>query len=71
MKGEDEDMDKCPYCGFDGGVYTTYTGKQYYDWDGEPCGYNSDVSENQRKFARCVKCNKKIAIKRLKSSTTN
>lgn len=24
-------MDKCPYCGSDGGVYTTYTGKQFVD----------------------------------------
>lgn len=61
-------MDKCPYCGSDNGVYTTYTGRQFYYWDGEPCGYDSDVLENQIKFARCVKCNRKISLKRLKNN---
>ena len=53
-------MDKCPYCGSDDGVFTTYTGTQYYDWNGEPCGYDNDVSDNQIKFARCIKCNRKV-----------
>lgn len=59
-------MDKCPYCGSNSGVYTTYTGRQFYYWDGEPCGYDSDVPENQNKFARCVNCNRKISIRKLK-----
>lgn len=58
-------MDKCPYCGNDGGVYRTYTGVQYYYWDGEPCGFNADVSDNQRVYCRCVRCNRKISMKRL------
>ena len=33
-------MDKCPYCNSNSGVYTTYTGRQFYYWDGEPCGYD-------------------------------
>lgn len=64
-------MDKCPYCGSDDGVFTTYTGTQYYDWNGEPCGYDNDVSDNQIKFARCIKCNRKIAKKKLKNNSTN
>lgn len=64
-------MVKCPYCGSTDGVYTTYTGRQFYTWDGEPLGYDSDVYENQRKFARCVKCDRKIGIKRLESNTIN
>ena len=47
-------MEKCPYCGSEDGVFTTYTGKQYYYWNGEPCGYNADVPDNQRKFVRCI-----------------
>ena len=62
-------MEKCPYCGSDGGVYATYTGTQYYDWDGEPCGFNADVPDNQRKFVRCVKCKRKISMKRLKEKS--
>jgi hypothetical protein len=27
-------MEKCPYCDSNSGVYTTFTGKQYYDWNG-------------------------------------
>lgn len=64
-------MNKCPYCGSNDGVYTTNTGRQFYTWDGEPCGYDLDVSENQRKFARCVKCGRKIAINRLESSAAD
>ena len=64
-------MVKCPYCGSVDGVYTIYTGRQFYTWDGEPHGYYANVSENQRKFARCVKCDRKIAINRLKSNTIN
>lgn len=59
-------MEKCPYCGSEDGVFTTYTGTQYYYWDGEPCGFNADVPDNQRKFVRCIKCKRKIAMKRLK-----
>lgn len=59
-------MKKCPYCGSENGVFTTYTGTQYYYWDGEPSGFNADVPDNQRKFVRCVSCKRKIAMKRLK-----
>lgn len=59
-------MDRCPYCGSEDGVYTTYTGRQYYWWDGEPSGFNADVSDNQRTFARCVKCQKKISMARIR-----
>ena len=58
-------MDKCPYCGCEDGVYTTYTGKQYYYFDGDPSGFNADVSDNQRVFARCIHCNRKISMKRI------
>lgn len=61
-------MERCPYCGSDGSVYRTYTGKQYYYWDGEPCGYDADVSENQSKFVRCTNCNRKISMDKLKDN---
>lgn len=60
-------MEKCPYCGSEDGVFTTYTGKQYYYWNGEPCGYNADVPDNQRKFVRCINCKRKISMKRLQT----
>lgn len=62
-------MEKCPYCGSEDGVFTTYTGKQYYYWNGEPCGYNADVSDNQRKFVRCINCKRKISMKRLQDKS--
>lgn len=61
-------MVKCPYCGSDGGVYTTFTGKQYYYWDGELAGYDTDVPENQSAFARCVKCGRKISMRKILNS---
>ena len=60
-------MEKCHYCGSEDGVFTTYTGKQYYYWNGEPCGYNADVPDNQRKFVRCINCKRKISMKRLQA----
>ncbi len=62
-------MEKCPYCGSEDGVFTTYTGKQYYYWNGEPCGYNADVPDNQRKFVRCINCKRKISMKRLQDKS--
>lgn len=61
-------MDRCPYCGSKGGVYKTYTGVQYYYWDGEPAGYSNDTPDNQITFARCVKCKKRISMKRILES---
>lgn len=61
-------MERCPYCGYEGGVYRTYTGKQYYYWDGEPAGYNDDVYDNQKTFVRCIKCNRRISMKRILES---
>ena len=58
-------MDRCPYCGFDQGVYRTYTGTQFYHWNGEPAGFNTDVSENQIIFVHCVRCHKKISMRRI------
>ncbi len=58
-------MVKCPYCGSEDGVYRTYTGIQYYFWDGEPCGFNADCSDDQTVFARCVKCNRKVSMRRI------
>lgn len=56
-------MDRCPYCGKERGVYTTYIGKQYYAWDGEPVGFNADVPDS--KTAHCIDCGHKIQMKRL------
>lgn len=64
-------MDKCPYCGSENGVYRTYTGTQFYYWDGEPAGYNADVPENQNKFVRCMDCKRKIMMKRLLEKDEN
>lgn len=58
-------MQRCPYCGSEDGVFTTYTGKQFYFWNGEPAGYNADVPENQHKFARCISCERKVMLSRL------
>lgn len=58
-------MERCPYCGSEDGVYTTYTGRQYYFWDGEPSGFNADVPDNQTTFARCVKCQRRISMRRI------
>lgn len=54
--------------GSENGVFTTYTGTQYYYWGGEPCGFNDDVLDNQRKFVRCVRCKRKISMKRLRET---
>ena len=64
-------MDKCPNCGSTLGVYKTYTGVQYYDFDGNDAGYYADVPENQKTFARCIKCQKKISLDRIKREAQN
>lgn len=58
-------MVKCPYCGSDKGVLTTFTGIQYYTWSGESQGYCNDVAENESKFAKCIKCGRKISMNRI------
>lgn len=58
-------MDKCPHCGSDTGVYTTFEGIQYYDFNGDPAGCSLNGVENQRTFAKCIKCDKKISINRI------
>lgn len=63
-------MQRCPYCGSEDGVFTTYTGKQFYFWNGEPAGYNEDVPENQHKFARCISCERKVMLSRLAEEDT-
>lgn len=63
-------MERCPHCGSEDGVFTTYTGTQFYYWDGEPAGYNADVPENQRKFAKCIACKRKIMLSRLSENGT-
>ena len=62
-------MQRCPYCGSEVGVFTTYTGRQFYFWNGEPAGYNADVPENQHKFARCLNCERKVKLSRLAEET--
>ena len=62
-------MNKCPYCGSDSGVFTTFTGTQYYTWNGESNGY-SDFTEKESKFARCISCNRKISMKRIQKEST-
>lgn len=57
-------MKKCPKCGSDKGVFTTFTGTQYYKWNGEPNGYSDNI-ERESKFARCVVCNHKISMNRI------
>lgn len=58
-------MNKCPYCGSKHGVYTTFIGVQYYSWNGEPCGYNEDTTDKQSVYARCLKCNRRVSMKRI------
>ena len=58
-------MQRCPYCGSEDGVFTTYTGRQFYFWDGKPAGYNADVLENQRKLVRWLSCKRKVELSRL------
>lgn len=58
-------MDKCPSCGSKAGVYKTFTGTQYYRWDGEPDGFTTDDPENQTNFVRCLSCNRRISMKRI------
>lgn len=58
-------MDRCPHCGSEDGVYTTYTGIQQYSWKGEPNGYFQDVAENETKFAKCVHCGRKVSMNRI------
>ena len=61
-------MDRCPYCGSKTGIYKTYVGIQYYDWSGEPSGFNDDMVEKQRMFVKCIKCHKRISMKRILES---
>lgn len=58
-------MDKCPYCGSDKGVFTTFMGTQYYTWNGEPNGYSDNV-EYESSFAKCVSCGRKVSMNRIK-----
>ena len=58
-------MDKCPHCGSIIGVYTTFTGTQYYVFNGDPAGCSLNGIENQRAFARCIKCDRKISMNRI------
>ena len=65
-------MEKCPYCGSKTGAYTVFMGRQYYTWNGEPCGYDEDATEKQRIYARCVKCNRRGSMKLIsKEKNTN
>lgn len=60
-------MDKCPHCGSRNGVYTTFTGIQRYDFNGDPAGCSlDDAMENQWVMARCLHCDRKISLKRIK-----
>lgn len=58
-------MDKCPHCGSSDGVYRTFTAIQYYDFNGDPAGCSQDGYENQKTFARCIHCEKKISLNRI------
>lgn len=64
-------MDSCPYCGSTLGVYKTYTGMQYYDFKGEAAGFHADVQENQKVFARCIHCERKISLNRIMREAEN
>ena len=57
---------KCPNCGSDQGYYSTFTtkGTQYYDCEGNPTGYNSDV-ETESKTIRCVDCGKRFSKEKI------
>lgn len=57
-------MNKCPYCGSEKGVFTTFIGTQYYKWNGEADGY-SDSMDNESKFAKCIECGRKISMNRI------
>lgn len=56
-------MNKCPYCGSSDGVYTTFVGIQYYQFNGEPDGHSTDTNES--KFAKCRRCGRRILLKRI------
>lgn len=59
-------MDRCPYCKSENGVYTTFVGIQHYDFSGNPCGYDVESFDEQKKFARCLHCDRKISLIRIK-----
>lgn len=65
-KFEGESNGKCPSCGSKNGVYAIYTGRRFYNWDGDPGECDVDMTENQRKFARCVDCGHRVQVGMLK-----
>lgn len=59
-------MKCCPHCGSSSGLAREFTGVQYYDWSGEPTGYDVNASENQSVYVCCVSCGRRFSLGRIK-----
>lgn len=45
----------CPHCGSNSGLYSAFTGVQYYKFNGEPDGYDETMGR-EGKTLRCRAC---------------
>lgn len=61
-------MDKCPHCGDTSGVYRTYKTRQTYSWSGQPIWSGDVDSIDQKKYAYCSNCNRRVAIRKIGGS---
>ena len=52
-------IDVCPHCGFANGVYSIFTGHQFYSLNGDEAGYEIE-NANEGSAIYCASCNKKI-----------
>ncbi len=50
---------ECPHCKSNRGLFTTFKGVQYYNFDGTENGYNEDRS-TETVWAYCISCGKPV-----------
>lgn len=55
---------ECPYCGSDRWLYSKFTGLQLYNYDGNPCGYDTEYcGATETKSLWCYNCNRKVTTR--------
>ncbi len=56
---------KCRKCGSDNGYYSTVYVKQYYKINGEPNGYDLDLSK-ETETVRCLNCGARVKLEKIR-----